>query len=62
MKLVSNTLLSNLSLSELSNLKYQVRERLDVRFAQKKNKVFTAADLWNIHQQKRSFKKRSYIL
>lgn len=62
MKLLkSNSFLDTLSPAEISNLKFQVEETLDFRPPSIKNKKFTSADLWKIHKQKRTFRRRDFI-
>jgi hypothetical protein len=58
MKLASNNLLETLSQAEIENLGYQVKETLATNsciIVEKKPKViFTAAQLWNIHRQRKT--------
>jgi hypothetical protein len=58
MKLASNNLLETLSQAEIENLGYQVKETLATNsciMVEKKQKViFTAAQLWNIHRQRKT--------
>jgi hypothetical protein len=58
MKLSSNNLLETLSNSEIENLTNHVRETLatntSFNFEKKPKEIFTAAQLWNIHQRRKT--------
>jgi hypothetical protein len=55
MKLLSNNLLETLSNAEIKKLTSQVSETLLFNYRKENQKVFTAADLWNLQRQKRNF-------
>jgi hypothetical protein len=55
MKLLSNNLLETLSNTEIKKLTSQVSETLLFNYRKENQKVFTAADLWNLQRQKRNF-------
>ena len=58
MKTQTTNLFSQLSNTEMENLMAEVKETLATGYTQKKNKVFSAAELWNIQRQRRSFVQR----
>jgi hypothetical protein len=58
MKLLSNNLLETLSNTEIKNLTTQVNETLLRNYKKETPKTFSAADLWNIHRQRRAFSSR----
>jgi len=55
MKLQSNNLLESLSIKDVKNLTLIVKETLSKEFKKECCKNFTAAELWNIHRQRKSF-------
>lgn len=58
MKLASNNFLEALSASEFENLTIQVKETLatntGIIVRKKPQSIFTAAELWNIHRQRKT--------
>ena len=55
MKLQSNTLLENLTNTEIKNLTAQVKETVAKEFKQEKKRIFSAAQFWDIQRRKRNF-------
>jgi hypothetical protein len=55
MKLQSNNLLESLSIKDVKNLTLIVKETFSKEFKRECCKNFTAAELWNIHRQRKSF-------
>ena len=55
MKLQSNTLLENLSITELKNLTTEVKETVMVTFKKERKRIFSAAQLWDIQRRKKTF-------
>lgn len=61
MKTQSNTLLAELSKTQVENLTNQVKETLAIGH-HAGTKTFSSADLWNIQKQRRTFlSRRSYF-
>jgi hypothetical protein len=58
MKTASANLFSQISKTETDNLTTQVKETLAMGYAQNNTKTFSAAELWNIQRQRRSFVQR----
>lgn len=54
MKLQSNNILENLAKDELKNLTIQVRETVDTSFKNKKKRIFSAAQFWDIQRRKKN--------
>lgn len=58
MKLLSKNFLEDLSASEFENLTTEVKETLatiaDIIVHKKQPAIFTAAELWNIHRQRKT--------
>ncbi len=54
----NNSLISTLSKAETTQLTTVVNET--IAFVTKETKPFTAAELWNVQRQKRSFVQRRY--
>lgn len=62
MKRLSNILFTNLSKQQLKAITTIVDETIaPVIILQEPEKVFSAADLWSVHRQRRSFSKRRFI-
>lgn len=62
MKLQTNTMLTSLNASEVKSLTTIVKETLAASQAIKKQSLkFSAADLWMIRKQRRSFQTRRFI-
>lgn len=62
MKFQSNTLLAPISKANVKNLTSIVNETLDVNIHSKKQtKIFSAAELWMIRKQRRTFRTRRFI-
>jgi hypothetical protein len=61
MKKHSNTLFSTLSLEERVNLTSTVDETLAEGFPPPRQRIFTAAELWNIQRQRRSIVQRRFL-
>ena len=57
----NKTLLPEITIEDLRNLKTLVEERLDTSLPEPIRKKFSQADLWNINKQKRTFKTRRYL-
>jgi len=55
MKLQSNHLLENITTSELKDLTQVVKETVALEFKKEKRRIFSAAQLWDIHKRKRTF-------
>ena len=62
MKKQSNTLFTYLNIEQVQNLTSIVKETLAKNANTVSNKTFSAADLWNIQRQKKSFVQRRYSL
>jgi len=60
MKMQSNNLLEKLAKEEVVNLTSQVRETLALNFKKTSEKIFSAAELWNIQRQRKAFVKRRF--
>ncbi len=59
MKLQSNNLLENLTNEELKSLKIQVRETVAKNYKREKNRIFSAAEFWDMQRRKKNlFSKR----
>lgn len=58
MKILSTNLLTTLNTQEVKDLTTTVKEILALNISSHK-KIFTAADLWNIQKNKRSFSRSS---
>lgn len=58
MKTASENLFSQISKTEVDNLTTQVKETLAMGYAQSGTKTFSAAELWNIQRQRRTFVQR----
>ena len=61
MKIVSPLFLRKVSTKEISQLTKETKETLDIKIISEGRKKFTRVDLWNIHNQKRSFSNRKFI-
>lgn len=61
MKRQTISLLTQLDKEDLTTLTTVVKETLDVHFAPTTEKVFSRADLWNIHRMRRPFVQRRGI-
>jgi hypothetical protein len=53
MKLSSNNLLETLTVPQLENLTFQVKETLDISRRKQNEKIFSAADLWDIQRRRK---------
>ncbi|MFN8247954.1 MAG: hypothetical protein U0T68_03275 [Ferruginibacter sp.] len=62
MKMQSNTLLKKISSLELTVLTSQVKETITTEFYKTSEKVFSAAELWNIQRQRKNFTRRRFSL
>ncbi|MBS1732826.1 MAG: hypothetical protein JST02_05975 [Bacteroidetes bacterium] len=62
MKMQSNTLLKKISSLELTGLTSQVKETIATEFYKTSEKVFSAAELWNIQRQRKNFNRRRFSL
>ncbi len=60
MKMQSNTLLQKISSLELNDLTSQVKETIATEIYKTTGKVFSAAELWNIQRQRKSFARRRF--
>ncbi len=60
MKLQSNNLLETLSVNEVKNLTREVKETLCADFKIARKKLFTSAELWNIHRGQKNFAARRF--
>ena len=60
MKTQSNNLLEKLVKEEIEVLTNQVREILALDFKRSNDKVFSAAELWNIQRQRKTYTKRRF--
>jgi len=58
MKTQLTNLFSQISKTEVDNLTTQVKETLAMGLTQNSSKVFSAAELWNIQRQRRTFVQR----
>ena len=58
MKTQTTNLLNQLSQSEVKDLTTVVKETLDYGSSDKQHKTFSAADLWNIQRNRRSYNVR----
>lgn len=61
MKIQSNKLLSPLSEDGIVKLSTEVKEILVTGYNKTHNKILSAADLWNIHRQRKARSVRRYI-
>lgn len=61
MKKLSNVLFSQLTRKELNVLTTVIDETIATEFSFKENKVFTPADMWNIHRNLKSRITRRYL-
>ena len=55
------SLFAQLDKEDLTALTTEVKEILDVHFKPATEKIFSPADLWNIHRMKRPFNQRRGI-
>lgn len=62
MKLQSNSLLENLTGSEIKGLTLIVEETVAREFKKEKKRIFSAAQLWDIHKRKRIFSVKRTML
>ena len=62
MKKQSTTLLATISKAQVENLTNIVKETIVPGYSQRPTRQFTAADLWNIQSQRRSFVQRRFAL
>ena len=62
MKLQSNNLLENLTITELKILTSEVKETIVANFEKERKKIFSAAQLWDIQRRKKnlSFQKNYF--
>lgn len=61
MKFQSNQLLESLTNEEIATLTTEVRETLLPGFKKDKKKIFSAAELWDIHRRRQNtFTRRIY--
>lgn len=58
MKTQLTNLFSQISKTEVENLTTQVKETLAMGDTQNSSKIFSAAELWNIQRQRRTFVQR----
>ena len=58
MKTTSTNLFNQISKTAVENLTLEVKETLDMGYVQNKSKTFSAAELWNIQRQRRTFVQR----
>ncbi|MGN6249535.1 MAG: hypothetical protein ACTHNG_14370 [Ginsengibacter sp.] len=54
MKLESNNLLEKLNPTELKILTTEVKETVDKNFKTVRKRIFSAAELWDIHRRRRN--------
>ncbi|HEU5052457.1 MAG TPA: hypothetical protein VFT78_05055 [Hanamia sp.] len=54
MKLESNNLLEKLNQTEIKILTTEVKETVDKNFKPVKKRIFSAAELWDIHRRRRN--------
>ena len=62
MKKQSTILFSTIGKTQVENLTNIVKETIVPGFSQAPTRQFTAADLWNIQRQRRSFVQRRFAL
>ena len=62
MKTQSTHLFNAISKADFVNLISEVKETLDAGFEEKRSKIISAADVWNIQRQKRNRIQRRYSL
>ena len=62
MKKQSNVLFAQITKQNVDNLTSIVKETIATGLTSVTNRTFSAADLWNIHRQKRSFVQRRFSL
>jgi hypothetical protein len=62
MKRLSTTLFTRLNKEELAGITNIVKEVVAVGHKTTSDKIFSAADLWNIQRQKRTFVQRRFSL
>lgn len=60
MKIQSNNFLEKLSKTEVGNLTITVRETLALNFKKNSDKIFSAAELWNIQRNRKGFNRRRF--
>ena len=60
MKLQTNRLLESLNSEEVKNLTSEVKETLLTNFKIERSKNFTAAELWNVHRQRKNVLSRRF--
>ena len=60
MKMQSTVLLNQLNETSLANLTTQVKEVLATEYKKSTNRIFSAADLWNIQRQQKARVQRRY--
>jgi len=58
MKMQSNNFLEKLVKEEITVLTTQVKETLAIEFKKAGDRIFSAAELWNIQRQRRAFTQR----
>jgi len=58
MKTQLTNLFSQISKSQVAKLTVEVKETLALGFKQDQTKTFSAAELWNIQRQRKSFTQR----
>jgi len=62
MKLQSNNLLEKLTITEINQLTFEVKETIAKDFGREKKRNFTVAQFWNIERSKRNFAARRNVI
>ncbi len=60
MKILLNSFLESLNQSEVKILTTEVKETLALNFKNEKNKIFSSAELWNIHRRRKNISARKF--
>ena len=58
MKTQLTNLFSQVSKSQVENLTKEIKETLDMGYDHKQSKIFSAAELWNIHRRYKSLNQK----
>lgn len=61
MKLESDNLLKNLTLSEFKYLTAEVKETVAKDYQKERKRIFSAADLWNIQRRRKNISVKRMI-
>ncbi len=60
MKILLNNLLESLNKSEVRILTTEVKETLALNFKKEKTKIFSSAELWNLHRRRKNITGRKF--